>query len=91
MYGFGSKKQLLEDFASTTLTDFTVVVINGYLPSVNLKQVWSCLPNIIPCSSLQDCFEILSMSQEIMKCIGVPNPCGKGKVYTKNECMNLWC
>ncbi|EER92739.1 origin of replication complex subunit 2 [Sorghum bicolor] len=39
MYGFGSKKQLLEDFASTTLTDFTVIVINGYLPSVNLKQV----------------------------------------------------
>ncbi|CAL4937934.1 unnamed protein product [Urochloa decumbens] len=39
MYGFGSKKQLLEDFASTTLTDFTVIVINGYLPSINLKQV----------------------------------------------------
>ena len=39
MYGFGSKKQLLEDFASTTLTDFTVIVINCYLPSINLKQV----------------------------------------------------
>ncbi|WVZ57477.1 hypothetical protein U9M48_007858 [Paspalum notatum var. saurae] len=39
MYGFGSKKWLLEDFASTTLIDFTVIVINGYLPSVNLKQV----------------------------------------------------
>ncbi|CAL4912954.1 unnamed protein product [Urochloa decumbens] len=39
MYGFGSKKQLLEDFVSTTLTDFTVIVINGYLPSINLKQV----------------------------------------------------
>ncbi|EER93232.1 origin of replication complex subunit 2 [Sorghum bicolor] len=39
MYGFGSKKQLLEDFASATLTDFTVIVINGYLPSINLKQV----------------------------------------------------
>ncbi|KAE8819336.1 Origin recognition complex subunit 2 [Hordeum vulgare] len=39
MYGFGSKKLLLEDFASTTLTDFTVIVVNGYLPSVNLKQV----------------------------------------------------
>ncbi|RLN12974.1 origin of replication complex subunit 2 [Panicum miliaceum] len=39
MYGFGSKKQLLEDFASTTLTDFTVIVINGYLPSISLKQV----------------------------------------------------
>jgi len=41
MYGFGSKKVLLEDFASTTLTDFGVVVINGYLPSVNIKQVLS--------------------------------------------------
>lgn len=39
MYGFGSKKILLEDFASTTLTDYGVVVINGYLPSVNIKQV----------------------------------------------------
>ncbi|KAM3231031.1 hypothetical protein ACQJBY_061283 [Aegilops geniculata] len=39
MYGFGSKKLLLEDFASTTLTDFTVIVVNGYLPSINLKQV----------------------------------------------------
>ncbi|KAG2607909.1 hypothetical protein PVAP13_4NG297300 [Panicum virgatum] len=39
MYGFGSKKQLLEEFASTTLTDFTVIVINGYLPSINLKEV----------------------------------------------------
>ncbi|KAF0904522.1 hypothetical protein E2562_035236 [Oryza meyeriana var. granulata] len=39
MYGFGSKKLLLEDFASKTLTDFTVIVVNGYLPSINLKQV----------------------------------------------------
>jgi origin recognition complex subunit 2 len=39
MYGFGSKKMLLEDFASTTLSDFTVIVVNGYLPSINLKQV----------------------------------------------------
>lgn len=46
MYGFGSKKQLLEDFASTTLTDFTVVVINGYLPTVNLKQVIATIAEI---------------------------------------------
>lgn len=38
MYGFGSKKALIEDFASTALTDFGVIVINGYLSSVNLKQ-----------------------------------------------------
>lgn len=39
MYGFGSKKALLEDFASTALTEYSVVVINGYLQSINLKQV----------------------------------------------------
>jgi hypothetical protein len=38
MSGFGLKKQLLEDFASTTLSDFTVIVINGYLPSINLTH-----------------------------------------------------
>lgn len=39
MYGFGSKKALIEDFASTALTDYSVIVINGYLQSINLKQV----------------------------------------------------
>ncbi|XP_057531929.1 origin of replication complex subunit 2 isoform X1 [Amaranthus tricolor] len=39
MYGFGSKKMLLEDFASTALKEYSVLVVNGYLPSVNIKQV----------------------------------------------------
>ncbi|KAL7225053.1 hypothetical protein ACSBR1_020359 [Camellia fascicularis] len=39
MYGFGSKKALIEDFASTELIECGVVVINGYLHSINLKQV----------------------------------------------------
>lgn len=39
MYGFGSKKLLLEDFASAALIDYDVVVINGFLPSINIKQV----------------------------------------------------
>lgn len=39
MYGFGSKKALIEDFASTALTEYSVVVINGYLQSINIKQV----------------------------------------------------
>lgn len=38
-YGVGSKKALLEHFAATSLTDTTAVCINGYLPSVSLKQV----------------------------------------------------
>ncbi|KAJ1687242.1 hypothetical protein LUZ63_018632 [Rhynchospora breviuscula] len=47
MYGFGSKKALLEDFASSTLTSYTVVVINGYLASVNLKQVMTTIAEIL--------------------------------------------
>lgn len=42
MYGFGSKKALIEDFASKTLAEYSVVVINGYLQTINLKQV--CFP-----------------------------------------------
>lgn len=42
MYGFGSKKSLIEDFASTSLTAFGVLVINGYLQPINLKQVYLC-------------------------------------------------
>jgi DNA polymerase sigma len=49
MHGFGSKKTLLEDFASGTLTSYTVVVINGYLASVNLKQVCFSGPSKIIC------------------------------------------
>ncbi|KAI3938134.1 hypothetical protein MKW98_018690 [Papaver atlanticum] len=47
MYGFGSKKSLLEDFASTELTDCGVIVINGYLQSVNVKNVVSTLAEIL--------------------------------------------
>ncbi|KAG6466763.1 hypothetical protein ZIOFF_075428 [Zingiber officinale] len=47
MYGFGSKKALLEDFASTSLNDFGVVVINGYLPSNNLKQALITLAEVL--------------------------------------------
>lgn len=47
MYGFGSKRRLLEDFASKALTDYSVVVINGYLQSVNLKQVVITLAELL--------------------------------------------
>ncbi|XP_031275982.1 origin of replication complex subunit 2-like [Pistacia vera] len=47
MYGFGSKKVLLEDFASTALNEYSVVVINGYLQSVNIKQVVITLAEVL--------------------------------------------
>ncbi|GAA0161661.1 replication origin binding protein [Lithospermum erythrorhizon] len=46
MYGFGSKKVLIEDFASS-LTEYSVLVINGYLQSVNLKQVMITLAELL--------------------------------------------
>ncbi|KAL2318584.1 hypothetical protein Fmac_032460 [Flemingia macrophylla] len=47
MYGFGSKKALIEDFASTALTEYAVVVINGYLQAINLKQVLIALAEVL--------------------------------------------
>ncbi|GLT38900.1 hypothetical protein SLA2020_131160 [Shorea laevis] len=47
MYGFGSKKSLIEDFASTALTEYSVVVINGYLQSINIKQVVIALAELL--------------------------------------------
>ncbi|KAH0663151.1 hypothetical protein KY284_028082 [Solanum tuberosum] len=47
MYGFGSKKALIEDFASKSLTEYSVVVVNGYLQSINLKQVVITLAELL--------------------------------------------
>ncbi|KAJ8526242.1 hypothetical protein K7X08_028719 [Anisodus acutangulus] len=46
MYGFGSKKALVEDFATRSLTEYSVVV-NGYLQSINLKQVVITLAELL--------------------------------------------
>ncbi|XP_076929468.1 origin of replication complex subunit 2-like [Bidens hawaiensis] len=47
LYGFGSKKSLIEDFASTALTEYSVIVVNGYLQSVNLKQVAMAMAEVL--------------------------------------------
>ena len=38
-YGFGSKKALLESFARECLTDGGVVVFNGYMHSMNIREI----------------------------------------------------
>ena len=38
-YGFGSKKALLETFARDCLTDGGVVAFNGYMPSLNIREI----------------------------------------------------
>jgi len=39
LYGFGSKRRLLEDFAQSTLTDGGVLMVNGFIPTTKAKEV----------------------------------------------------
>lgn len=54
MYGFGSKKALLEDFASTALVYYTVFVVNGYLQTISIKQVTLLQMYSSDCSSKKE-------------------------------------
>lgn len=38
-YGYGSKRQLLTQFATTMLTDAPLIIINGYFPTVTIKEI----------------------------------------------------
>lgn len=39
LYGYGSKKRLIETFARKYLAEFPTVVVLGYIPHVSIKQV----------------------------------------------------
>lgn len=39
LYGLGSKRNLLEDFRHSMLKDFSHIVVNGYFPSLMVKQI----------------------------------------------------
>jgi origin recognition complex subunit 2 len=38
-YGYGSKRKLLTKFAQTFLTDGPLIVVNGYFPSITIKDI----------------------------------------------------
>lgn len=68
MYGFGSKKALIEDFASTALTAYSVIVINGYLQSINLKQVQTSYDKLITLLCIM-CLVLLSLYCNSKDCV----------------------
>lgn len=39
LYGFGSKRQILNDFRTSMLEEESVLVINGFFPGLTLKEV----------------------------------------------------
>lgn len=38
-YGYGSKRNLLNEFAQTALTDGPLIVVNGFFPSISIKDI----------------------------------------------------
>ncbi|KAK9719752.1 Origin recognition complex subunit 2 [Basidiobolus ranarum] len=38
-YGFGSKRKLLNKFAQSYLTDGALLVVNGYFPTISIKEI----------------------------------------------------
>jgi origin recognition complex subunit 2 len=40
-YGYGSKRNLLNDFAQSSLTDGPMIVVNGFFPSISIKDILS--------------------------------------------------
>lgn len=38
-YGYGSKRNLLNEFAQTSLTDGPLIVVNGFFPSISIKDI----------------------------------------------------
>lgn len=47
LYGLGSKKQLLETFHSIHLMNETVMVVNGFFPSLTIKDILNTICNDI--------------------------------------------
>lgn len=43
LHGFGSKKEILEDFATNFLNDAPKCVVNGYFPSLTIRQLLSTI------------------------------------------------
>ncbi|KAF1806634.1 origin recognition complex subunit 2-domain-containing protein [Mucor lusitanicus] len=38
-YGYGSKRNLLNEFAQSALTDGPLIVVNGFFPSISIKDI----------------------------------------------------
>ena len=45
LYGLGSKRQLLHEFHLQQLSKENVVVVNGFFPSLTLKQILNSITN----------------------------------------------
>ncbi|KAJ8325759.1 Origin recognition complex subunit 2 [Batrachochytrium dendrobatidis] len=58
-YGFGSKRDLIEEFAAQCLSDYPILIVNGLFPTISLRDILSKVLNDViqhdgQCGSLFD-------------------------------------
>ncbi|EPZ31120.1 Origin recognition complex, subunit 2 domain-containing protein [Rozella allomycis CSF55] len=69
-YGYGSKKMILEDFALKYLNDTPLVIINGYVPTLSIKDILSTIatsidfPNAVTANILDYTNEMINFIQK---------------------------
>jgi len=52
LYGLGSKKVLLDQFRSSKLSRYLQVVVNGFFPSLTIKNVSVLSNNYLQCTGV---------------------------------------
>ncbi|KAI9105004.1 origin recognition complex subunit 2-domain-containing protein [Phlyctochytrium arcticum] len=64
-YGYGSKRNLVNKFATETLNDFPLIVVNGFFPSLNIRFILARLREVVfpdqtgPVGTIQDQLDAL--------------------------------
>ncbi|GAA5811699.1 hypothetical protein MFLAVUS_005140 [Mucor flavus] len=63
-YGYGSKRKLLNEFAESALTDGPLIVVNGFFPSISIKDILlkittGALSKTVPTGQISDHVEFI--------------------------------
>ena len=79
LYGFGSKRSLLMDFAAHEADDVPYVVINGYHPSIDIRQICrTIMAGLEPTSTSSDVTSLLTKldtSELVLIIHNIDGPC----------------
>lgn len=66
-FGFGSKKQLLQEFHSTKLHDRNCVVVNGFFPSLTIKHLLTSISQDVLDMKAQAYSDVMEQVREICR------------------------
>lgn len=66
LYGLGSKRKLLQHFHSTILSNENVLVVNGFFPSLTIKDILDDISEILELGSSRTPNDLLDLIEEKM-------------------------